>query len=34
MSKINSHLIVYKVENKVLKIDRIIHERFDIINQI
>jgi len=34
MIKINSHLIVYKVENTILKIDRIIHERMDIKREI
>ena len=34
MIKINSHLIVYKIEKKIVKIDRIIHERMDIKTQI
>lgn len=34
MIKVNSHLIVYKIENQILKVDRIIHEKMDIKNQI
>lgn len=30
MIKVNSHLIVYKIEKEILKIDRIIHEKMDI----
>ncbi len=32
--KINSHLIVYKVEDEILKVDRIVHLRMDIQNRI
>ena len=32
--KVNSHLIVYKIDDSILKIDRIIHERMDIKNKI
>lgn len=33
LSKINSHLIIYKVEDQILKVDIILHERMDIENQ-
>lgn len=34
MRKINSHLIIYKIEDEILKIDRILHEKMDIENQL
>ena len=34
MIKINSHFIVYKVDGKYLKVDRIVHERMDIPNRL
>jgi len=34
MKKINSHLIIYKVDNHTLKVDRILHEKMDIENQL
>ena len=30
MLKVNSQLIIYKAENQIIKIDRILHERMDI----
>ena len=32
MLKINTHLIIYKVENEIVKIDRILHERMKMEN--
>ena len=34
MSKINSHMIIYKVENRMLQVDRILHKKMDIDNQL
>ena len=34
MLKINSHLIIYKVEANKIKIDRVLHQRMEIKNNI
>jgi len=34
MKKINSHLIIYTIDNHTLKVDRILHEKMDIENQL
>lgn len=34
MKKVNSHLVIFKVENQILKVDRILYERMDIKNQL
>ena len=32
--KIKSHLIIYKVKNEVIYIDRILHRRMDVIREV
>lgn len=34
MLKVNSHLIIYKIEDEILKVDRILHEKMDIENRL
>jgi len=32
--KVNSHLLIYKVEKGILKVDRILHKSMDLDNQL
>lgn len=34
MTKVNSHLIVYKLEDSIVKIDRILHLNMEIENRL